>query len=193
MASDQSPEQLGPLIVRAVACCESLAAQLKEGRALAASAGPRHPSSHRAPIQTNPDLRPIPDRPVWTVSSAAEERLLKLDQRHSALMKENETLRSLHDSLCAAHDPLGTPPSLRQIEAELSPSVPVDGCCMQSARPSRPIRMALSQPPTRRLSSSSSAAPRTSPSASATAMNGNPACSRLVASSTRRRAGLCTA
>ena len=134
MASDQSPEQLGPLIVRAVECCESLAAQLKEGRALAASAGPRRPSSHRAPIQTTPDLRPIPDRPVWTVSSAAEERLLKLDQRHGALMSEYEMLRSLHGELCAAHDPLGTPPYLR------------------------------------RIGSSSSAAPRTSPSASATSM-----------------------
>jgi hypothetical protein len=60
MASDQSREQLGPLIVRAVACCESLTAQLKGARALAASAGPRRPSSHRAPIQTNPDLGRFP-------------------------------------------------------------------------------------------------------------------------------------
>ena len=63
MASDQSPEQLGPLIVRAVACCESLAAQLKGARALAASAGPHRPSSHRAPIQTNPDIGRIPTDP----------------------------------------------------------------------------------------------------------------------------------
>jgi hypothetical protein len=63
MASDQSPEQLEPLIVRAVACCESLTAQLKEARALAASAGPRRLSSHRPPIQTDPDLGRIPTDP----------------------------------------------------------------------------------------------------------------------------------
>jgi hypothetical protein len=63
MASDQSPEQLGPLIVRAVACCESLTAKLKGARALAASAGPDRPSSHRDPIQTNPDLGRIPTDP----------------------------------------------------------------------------------------------------------------------------------
>ncbi len=37
-------------------------------------------------------------------------------------MSEYETLRSLHDELCAAKDPLGTPPFLRRIEAELSPA-----------------------------------------------------------------------
>ena len=63
MASDQSPEQLGPLIVRAVACCESLAAQLKGARALAASTGIRRPSSQRSPIQTNPDFGRIPSDP----------------------------------------------------------------------------------------------------------------------------------
>jgi hypothetical protein len=63
MASDMSPEQLGPLIVRAIACCESLTAQLKGARALAASTRPHRPSSHRAPIRTNPDLGRIPTDP----------------------------------------------------------------------------------------------------------------------------------
>ena len=31
---------------------------------------------------------------------------MKLDQRHGALMTEYVTLRSLHDELCAARDPL---------------------------------------------------------------------------------------
>jgi hypothetical protein len=35
---------------------------------------------------------------------------MKLDQRHGALMTEYETLRSLHDELCDARDPLGAPP-----------------------------------------------------------------------------------
>jgi hypothetical protein len=145
------------------------------------------------PSCSHPDRsrpRPIPDGSVRTVPSA-EERLLKLDQRHGALMAEYETLRSLHGELCAAHDPLGTPPFLRRIEAELSPAVRRGRLSvLQSARPRRPIRMpALSQPPTRRIGSSSFAAPRTSSSASTAAVNGNPAGS---ASSTRRRAGLCT-
>ncbi len=114
---------------------------------------------------------------------------MKLDQRHGALMTEYETLRSLHDKLCAAHDPLGTPPFLRRIGAELSPAARRGQLLLlQSARPSRPIQSpALSQPPTHRIGSSSSAAPMTSPSASAKmGIMVDSACS------TQPRAGLCT-
>jgi hypothetical protein len=161
-------------------------------------AGPHRPSFHRAPIQNNRP-RPIPDGSVRTVPSA-EERLLKLDQRHSALMTEYETLRSRHDELCAAHDPLGTPPFLRRIAAGLSPAARRGQLSvLQSARPRRPIRTpAPSQPPTHRIGSSYSAAQRTSSSASFTSIiimirtvsQSQRACS---ASSTRRRAGRCTA
>ncbi len=158
----------------------------------------RRSRSSFLPSRSHPDQsrpRPNPDGSVRTVPSA-EERLLSVDQRHGALMNEYETLRSLHDELCAAHDPLGTPPFLRRIGAELSPAAHRRQLLvLQSARPSRPIRSpALSQPPTHRIGSSSSAAPRTSSSASATSMIEGaisyPACS---ASSTKRRAGLCTA
>ena len=55
-------------------------------------------------------------------------------------MAECETLRSLHDERCAAHDPLGTPPFLRRIAAGLSPAVPRGRRLLaeRSAEPSHP-------------------------------------------------------
>ena len=86
-------------------------------------------------------------------------------------MKEHETLRSLDDELGAAHDPLGTLPFRRRIEAGLVLDVADAGCCLQCTRKRHiPRMLALGAQPTHRIGSSFSAAPRISSSASATPM-----------------------
>ena len=196
MASDQSPEQLGPLIVRAVACCESLAAQLKGARALAASAGPHRPSSHRAPIH-HPDLGAIPTDLYSALMNTAICRRGATRDTRSAAQRVDEGVRV---AAIAARRALRCMRSARYAcvsapdKASLSPAVADAGGCLQSARPSRPIRTpAMRQPPTHRIGSRSSAAPRTSSSASAKSLIVSASYPASSASSTRRRAGLYTA